>query len=738
MAEHLQIQWSLNHTFDLSIAVARSIFSAATHDNIQPLAILACEKFGATLAICLETSRRVETLVVRAPQMKMVNFVKASVGFKEDSATQLCQSLAGTQFLALAASMLETMGPFQASLSLEQMLCRTAADKTLVPTARQLKDLLTVLEPRLGRSGFGDGLHGWHIFLSNSYKNNITYRSTLEDFKSRPSNTGMAQIVDCFRQMSRIGDASYLIFKAQNSIPWLAAFTKWCLGAPPSISLENGTSIINQPESRVSIIVRLQSEVESSKLEILICRNLDSPVDLIIADTVPLTYTGMVGIETYGRWLIQKSNLTTEDDQRVLLQALPHASMQVVSLLRPSGSGGIASYTPPIKYGSSSLAPKCFPEIPAIVRTLKRLLDLEKGVSLPSPEAGLLVSDLPLVGMVLRDLKTKCCCSKCNGHRIQDESVHLRGLCIVDKWKMNLARFAAEALALSLFEHSESLLVDANAYQPENNSFEIAVYSILWKGLETGCTINDILRYATTRVGQSKDVLQDISENQWVMSCCKGQAVYPALLASEDIYQTGYLRLSWAYGKLQYGDEYFSRVCGVSSSNTTGREIPSLVAGATRNLCPDYTFTWQVAPKDTHLQVSLVVLSSNEAMTTLLVCHPFLILEGLASALVVGNCHHGEHCGLDAADRFCTYLDPINLHNDQGFYVGQEAEGTAIERIRIVPVVGNARQRMAALSSPLLYPLTSSNGYGCVLNQHACLQCSLDVCRMNEVSVLIC
>ena len=90
------------------------------HDNIQPLAILACEKFGATLAICLETSRRVETLVVRAPQMKMVNFVKASVGFKEDSATQLCQSLAGTQFLALAASMLETMGPFQASLSLEQ------------------------------------------------------------------------------------------------------------------------------------------------------------------------------------------------------------------------------------------------------------------------------------------------------------------------------------------------------------------------------------------------------------------------------------------------------------------------------------------------------------------------------------------------------------------------------------------------------------------------------------------
>jgi hypothetical protein len=47
------------------------------------------------------------------------------------------------------------------------------------------------------------------------------------------------------------------------------------------------------------------------------------------------------------------------------------------------------------------------------------------------------------------------------------------------------------------------------------------------------------------------------------------------------------------------------------------------------------------------------------------------------------------------------------------------------EKVRGVPVAGNARQRMAALSSSLLCSFASDSGYGSVLRGCACLQCCL-------------
>ena len=160
MTRLMQLEWSPNQTFDLSISVARAIFSMTTHDNVQPLAILAREKFGATLAICPEMSRKVEALVVKSPQPVFLNFVKLSIGFRGDSATQQCQSLARTQFVGLAAPLMTSLSLFEAGIALEQMLREKAAHRTLVPTARQLRDLIAVLEPRLARSGFGNSLIG--------------------------------------------------------------------------------------------------------------------------------------------------------------------------------------------------------------------------------------------------------------------------------------------------------------------------------------------------------------------------------------------------------------------------------------------------------------------------------------------------------------------------------------------------------------------------------------------------
>jgi hypothetical protein len=43
-------QWQLNETADSAIAIAIGVLKAATSDNVQPVAIIAADAFGATLA----------------------------------------------------------------------------------------------------------------------------------------------------------------------------------------------------------------------------------------------------------------------------------------------------------------------------------------------------------------------------------------------------------------------------------------------------------------------------------------------------------------------------------------------------------------------------------------------------------------------------------------------------------------------------------------------------------------
>ena len=123
---------------------------AATSDNVQPLALISCEKFGATLAMCPETNKKMEDLIIKVSGPKHVKFMKAQIGYSaNDSATQLSRSLAGIQFLGLAAALTSSMDTFEGANALSEMLTASASDKTALPTARQLKDLLRVMEHRV-------------------------------------------------------------------------------------------------------------------------------------------------------------------------------------------------------------------------------------------------------------------------------------------------------------------------------------------------------------------------------------------------------------------------------------------------------------------------------------------------------------------------------------------------------------------------------------------------------------
>src|SRR5271170_3617499 len=117
--------------------------------------------------MCPETCKKIANLVGRARMPVAVAFLLATIGYSVgDCASQLLGSLAGIQFLALAATLVTTVGPYDGGNALETMLKSSAADKTLLPSARHLKDLLASLEHRCVLSGFADTVIGWQIFLS--------------------------------------------------------------------------------------------------------------------------------------------------------------------------------------------------------------------------------------------------------------------------------------------------------------------------------------------------------------------------------------------------------------------------------------------------------------------------------------------------------------------------------------------------------------------------------------------
>lgn len=728
MPELMQLQWSLNQSFDTSIAVARSILNAATRDNVQPLAILACEKFGATLAICPETSRKMETLVIKVPQPLFLNFVKSSIGFQDDSATQLCQSLAGTQFLGLVAPLIATMGPFEAGSCLEQMLRVSAADRTLMPTARQLRDLLTILEPKLARSGFGDGLIGWSIFLSKSCPVDPAYRGALEDWRSRPSNDGLSRVVDCFRQISRIGDAATITFRADGSIPWLAAFTKWCLGIPPSIFLEDGTSILSQPKSQVTIIVRQANDVQTSKLKISIYRKINGPAELIVSDIVSSAWTRMmVKMETFGQLHLLKNQMLDESSTRLMTQVLPYALKQVVALSRLSPGGK--------DHPIPDFARDCFAIEQAISETLSRMLSLTEQLALPTlKDGGIFLTDLPRVKIHMRELKQSCGCLGCDP---AGSLVHSAESCTVRKWQTHFTAIVMDILALSLFENSESLLVFAGTLPHVSSDFQDKVKVSLWQAKRTSFKVRDVLSRSLALVGHTGSI-NDVDLERWIMSCCKGQAVYPRLFESREICDSGNLTLSWASGSLRHNNEDYSRVISPGSEDNPMFDTPKPPSG--------FDIIWQVAPEEGFLAMNLALVAAKDSVLRGALVFdrtgpPFQILNNVAETLFLESCGHSEDNGLLEPDPLCLYIDTISLFSSKSF----ESKSFESKWRSIVPTSGSVivittggdpRQKMAAQA--LLWTMDKEGDYSRVMIGHACMQCGLDVCRKYEIRCLIC
>ena len=478
----LQPQWNLDASSDSILSVAKGVFRAATSDNVSPLALLACERFGNTLAMSQDACRKIETAVIPTPAPATVQFLRGVVGYsRDDCATQLGKSQAGVQFLGLAAAMIITMSPFGSATALHNMLKSSAADKTMLPPTSHLKELLKSLEHRCQLSGFMDSVIGWQAFLAHSETENHIMCS---QGPYCPSPKGVEDLVDAFRQLSRLGQSTVIkaTIRTSECVPWVVAFTKWCLGMPPSVFLGNGLPILEQPDTRV-IIIASNNTKNPFTFEVEIHHSIPSLSALLVSE-MGEKWVGMVSIASYGKWLLKKSNFERDDSFRTVEQLLPFALKQVVSLMiLPSRMNKIDSkdlfmldlsrHDDPLNH----LTPIPFPDDQTISTTLSCVLDKQNSQGLRLLEEGLLIKDLPLAKLYLMLLGGICECKECSEAAREFLPYH----CLKTSFFRRIAVLTADILALSLFRFPELLHV---LVQPDREStgFSEVILDILTTG----------------------------------------------------------------------------------------------------------------------------------------------------------------------------------------------------------------------------------------------------------------
>ncbi|CAD6576983.1 MAG: hypothetical protein ASARMPREDX12_008072 [Alectoria sarmentosa] len=700
------LQWSLDSTASTTISVARDVIRAATSDNVQALALIACEKFGATLAMCQETNKKMEDLVIRVSGPKLVRFMSAQIGYSaNDCATQLSRSLAGVQFLGLAAALVSSVGIFDGANALDMMLMNSASDKTLLPTARQLKDLFGAMEHRINRSGFTDVWIGYQTMVFGGL--NVLYEhsgdhssrmSSFTEFMRYPGIDGISKLVEAFRELDRLGDVIAITIQATSCAPWVMAFTRWCLGTPPSTYLPNGRALLDQPASRVTLFT--SNDAKASAFEITVQRSIDSPAYLLRSEVSPRSPSGMVTVECFGQIMCQEMGGAKSDAYKAMSEALPYAIKQTHELLLISNSvgpftaGGLEQRANVVGEYSMEISTQPFPPNFMISNILTRFLNSENQQHLQCLVEGCLISDLPLVQVHFRRLAETCSCDECQRTcQTSTGRYDNKWGCRKRDFLLKVAGYAADILALSLFEGPQTpLKILGHGTRTFQNfySFGAAINDIISSSKPAKCGARAIIGWALTLVGHE---VNDLQNARWVISCSKGQAVYPKVFETGGICEPGYLKLNWAPGQLFFNGNVYERGISPQLSRLTPADPvsmqPSRPVLEPLNLMSDMRMEWKVVTCDGYLEIQLV-------------CGPytgqaFSILLNLEKSLILRGCPHDSTSPLDRPDLFADYTGPFSPDREDPFPQARTTpEGVA--RIGIVAVDGDAGLRMLTLS----------------------------------------
>lgn len=135
---------------------------AITSDNIQLLPILACQKFGATLAISPEALADVRKRVLKAPNHRVVKYLKILIGWNLDNTVSIIGGThAGVRFLGLVSTLTSSIELYNSGVTIGKILAKTGENINYIPHALYLSDLLAAIQPRYSLLGFGNIVAGY-------------------------------------------------------------------------------------------------------------------------------------------------------------------------------------------------------------------------------------------------------------------------------------------------------------------------------------------------------------------------------------------------------------------------------------------------------------------------------------------------------------------------------------------------------------------------------------------------
>ena len=781
-----QLQWDIWSTSTSAIEVGRGVLHAATTDNVQVLAIVACERFGNTIAMSRDAVLKIQKSVVPAPLPALLNFVNVSIGYSAgDCAALLGQNIAGLQFLALAAALVTSMGSFKSSTAIQAMLASTAKDKTLLPTVEQVRGLLDKIEPRCHASGFADDVGGWQLLLNKFSSDgfSIEDRALYGGMMYFPKCQGVENLVDALRQLRRLGndDITKVTIRTTACAPWTIAFVKWSLGYPPSVVLDNGDPIVEQPGSEVTVVIMRQGD--RGMFAVTMHSSIDGLSDLVESKLDEMV-TGMVNLRTYGdllqwRYGFQSDGLAA----RAVQQAMPYALDRAVKGLVFWNSGfSDGSLTTEYPLGmpndlktSMSLAalPRMklrlspFPDDRSISSMYYLLFEQELELCPMDPGIGL--TDLPVMALHLRTLKEEFQCAGCYPAG-GDGAV-----CKLVRFRADFSVVVADILALSLFDNPEGLRVSNILHRPHRNNsneFVKAIQLTVEYGAAGDCNIVSLLNWGLQLVGHN---VKQLEGKSWVMTSYKGQTIWPKIYDTHVFAKRGFLSLYWLPGLIRYKNQVYSRAFGpdmiqIGADPVTGT-CQENVSGP-RNLCHGMELEWNVVPDEDGIIVTTGVRDGTKKYGLAASC-PTLVLTSLSNAFLVEECCHGPDANLVKPDIFSAYTGPLKPFKSSGDdgedtagagavstlsfrtrFTGS-GSGSAIEwtpfaaapahwpggatgdgpkgkaqEVSVVAVDGNDDLRFLALSNNQHRVLVMLRG-------RTCLACSLDACRNADCTALV-
>ncbi|KAL6408928.1 uncharacterized protein AUP68_07876 [Ilyonectria robusta] len=507
---------------------------------------------------------------------------------------------------------------------------------------------------------------------------------------------------------------------ACESAPWVVAFTKWCLGAFPSVFLEDGTPVLDQPGSSVTIVANTLSTVHD-KFVITIHHSIGNPEELIAqASTKP--WTGMVTIEKYGQWMLQECSLSREKDLHVLQVILPYAAKACSDqFIFYSSSMFVHTWATGLE-GEAELRTTPFCGDHSVAKILSRMLNIETTVELKKLAEGCSVNELPSFRSYLNSPENACGCDNCAGGA-------MKGKCRKESFIDKIAFLICDVLALSLFHCSEDLLVRIDNDRPRASllypgDFYDAVRSVFTRAAPLhheempNCHIGSLVDWTLQILGHRAVTARDkVARSDWAMSCFKGQAVYPTIFDTCRITRKGYLALSWVRGVLEFDGEKYEIVKTHAESQESPPSIDCTIPSTSRplNLTPDYTISWRVGATESALELGLCL----DGPSLEIVHSPFNIIQNLGSCLFVERCPHNRDTELQHADPPYFYDSPLSLQ------VGQRSG------IRVVVLDGANDIRFHFLGDKRFAH------DGVVVRIDACLKCCLDVCTAASRDILI-